>query len=133
MYHTDLAKGYGEMGEPKKGLALVDEVLTAIERNSEYQMKAEFHRLKGQLLLLQSPSNSKEAELWFRSAIDVARSQQAKSWELRATTSLSRLLASQHRRDEAYAILGEIYGWFTEGFDTTDLKEAKALLDELAS
>ncbi len=127
-----LAKGYGDIGEPEQGLNLVDEVLTGIEQNSEYQMKAEVHRLKGQLLLQQTQSNSEEAERQFRTAIDVARAQQAKAWELRATTSLARLLASQYRRDEALTVLTEIYNWFTEGFDTADLKEAKALLDELS-
>jgi predicted ATPase len=127
-----LAKGYSEIGEPEQGLTLVDEALTAIERTSEYLMKAELHRLKGQLLLLQTQSNSEEAERWFRTAIDLARGQQAKSWELRAATSLSRLLASQHGHDEARTMLAEIYNWFTEGFDTPDLKDAKALLDELS-
>ena len=132
MFCSALAKGYGKIGEPRQGLTLVDEVLTDIERTSEYEMKAELLRLKGQLLLLQTKSNSEEAERWFRTAIDVARGQQAKSWELRAATSLSRLLASQHRRDEARSMLAEIYNWFTEGFDTADLKDAKALLDELS-
>ena len=94
-------------------------------------MQAELHRLKGELSLLHDQPNPAEAEREFRSAIDIARGQQAKSWELRAATSLSRLLASQHRRDEARAMLAEIYSWFTEGFDAADLKEAKALLDEL--
>jgi class 3 adenylate cyclase/tetratricopeptide (TPR) repeat protein len=127
-----LAKGYGEIGEPEQGLTLVDEALNFIEETSEYQMNAELHRLKGQLLLLQTQSNFHEAERWFRTAIDIARVQQAKSLELRAATSLSRLLASQHRRDEARTMLAEIYNWFTEGFDTADLKNAKALLDELS-
>jgi predicted ATPase len=96
-------------------------------------MKAELHRLKGQLLSLQTPSNSEEAERWFRTAIEIARAQQAKSWELRATTSLARLLTSQNRRDEARGMLALIYNWFTEGFDTTDLKDAKAMLDELTA
>lgn len=76
-------------------------------------------------------SNSAEAKNCFERAIDISREQCAKSWELRATISLARLLASQSRRDEARPILAEIYGWFTEGFDTADLKDAKALLDEL--
>src|SRR5262249_37085304 len=108
MFCAALAKGYGEIGEPEHGLTLVDEALTDIERASEYLMKAELHRLKGQLLLLQPQSNSDEAERWFRTAIDIARGQQAKSWELRAASSLSRLLASHHRRDEARTMLGEI-------------------------
>ena len=131
MYQAALAKGYGEIGEPEEGLIIVDEALNFIEETSENLMKAELHRLKGQLLLLQTQSNSDEAERQFRTAIDVAHGQQARSWELRAATSLSRLLASQHRRDEARAILAEIYNWFTEGFDTADLKDAKALLDEI--
>jgi len=128
-----LAKGYGEIGAPEQGLTLVDEVLTAIERNSEYQMKAELYRLKGQLLLLQKQSNSEEAEQWFRTAIDLARGQQAKSWELRAATSLAQLLKKLSRRDEARNLIARIYNWFTEGFDTADLKNAKALLEELST
>jgi predicted ATPase len=82
--------------------------------------------------LIQNPSDVAEAEQCFRTAIEIARRQTARSPELRATTSLARLLAKQGRRDEAHAMLAEIYGWFTEGFDTADLKDAKALLDELA-
>jgi len=84
------------------------------------------------LLLMQAGANAAEAERQFRNAIDIARHQQAKSWELRATTSLARLLAKQNRRGEARTMLAEIYGWFTEGFDTPDLIEAKSLLDELS-
>ena len=92
---------------------------------------AELYRLKGELLLLQN-AGANEAESCVREAIEVARHQQAKSWELRATMSLARLLKSQGRRGEARTMLGEIYGWFTEGFDTADLKDAKALIDELS-
>jgi predicted ATPase len=88
-------------------------------------------RLKGGLLLKQDDSNAAEARICFQRAIEIARKQSAKSWELRATTSLARLLNEQGRRDEARTMLAEIYGWFTEGFDTADLKDAKALLDEL--
>ena len=133
MHCAALAKGYSEIGEPEQGLIIVDEALNFIEETSEYLMKAELHRLKGQLLLLQTQANSAEAEKWFRTAIDVARGQEAKSWELRAATSLSRLLASQHRRDEARIMLAEIYNWFTEGFDTADLIDAKALLEKLGA
>ena len=107
----------------------------ALRRNGETGEKvleAEFHRLLGELLLTEKGNND-EADRAFRTAIDVARRQRAKSWELRATTSLARLLAKQGKRDEARAMLAEIYGWFTEGFDTPDLKDAKALLDELGS
>jgi predicted ATPase len=89
------------------------------------------YRLKGELLLLQNSSGATEAESCFREAIKIAQRQQAKSWELRATMSLARLLAKARRRDEARAMLADIYHWFTEGFDTADLKDAKALLDEL--
>ena len=84
------------------------------------------------MLLAQNPSDVTEGEHCFRTAIEIARRQSARSEELRATTSLARLLATQGRRDEARAMLAEIYNWFTEGFDTADLKEAKALLDELS-
>jgi predicted ATPase len=95
--------------------------------------EAEVHRLKGELLLMQDASNSAQAEQSFRAAIEISRKQHAKSWELRATTSLARLLDKQGNRDKARAMLAEIYNWFTEGFDTADLKDAKALLDELAT
>ena len=87
------------------------------------------HRLKGELLA-QDASNAAPAEQSFRTAIEISRRQKAKSWEMRATTSLARLLVKQGKRDEARAMLAEIYNWFTEGLDTADLKDAKALLDE---
>ena len=83
------------------------------------------------MLLKQNNSSAAEAESCFRRAIEIARNQSAKSWELRATMSLARLLAKQRHRNEARAMLADIYNWFTEGFDTADLKDAKALLDEL--
>ena len=93
---------------------------------------AEMHRLKGELLLKQDQSNAPEAQRCFQRANEIARMQSAKSLELRATTSLARLLAKQGCRHEARTMLAEIYGWFTEGFETADLKEANALLDDLA-
>jgi predicted ATPase len=90
------------------------------------------YRRKGELLLARDSSNVASAERCFRTAIEVARKQQGKLWELRATTSLARMLAKQDKRDEARAMLAEIYNWFTEGFDTADLKDAKAPLDELS-
>jgi predicted ATPase len=89
--------------------------------------------LKGELLLMRDDSSGAEAEGCFQRAIEIARNQNAKSWELRATTSLARLLAKQGKRAEARAMLAAIYGWFTEGFDTADVKDAKALLDELST
>ena len=89
-------------------------------------------RFKGELLLRQDHSKAAEAQSCFQPAVEIARNQSAKSLELRATMSLARLLNGQGKRDEARAMLAEIYGWFTEGLDTPDLKDAKALLDELA-
>ena len=91
------------------------------------------HHVKGELLLTQNPSDVAEAELCFRTAIEIAGRQSARSEELRATTSLARLLNDQGKRDEARTMLADIYGWFTEGFDTADLKDAKALLYELSN
>ncbi len=93
---------------------------------------AEMQRLKGEILLMRNGSAIGEAEGCFRSAIKLARVQAAKWWELRATVSLARLLAQQGRSEEARVMLAEIYSWFTEGFDTADLKDARALLDELS-
>ncbi len=94
--------------------------------------EAELHRLKGELLLQQSPDNHTEAETCYHQALDIARTQQAKSWELRAATSLARLWQSQGKRQDAYDLLAPVYGWFTEGFGTADLLDAKTLLDELS-
>jgi predicted ATPase len=95
-------------------------------------MRAEIYRLRGELLLRQDDSDAAEAQSCFERAIEIARNQSGKSLELRATMSLARMLAKQGRCEQARAMLAEIYNWFTEGFDTTDLKDAKALLDELA-
>jgi predicted ATPase len=124
-----IAEAYGIAGQAEKGLALVEEALALVERTAERAWEAEVHRIKGELLLLSSRAS--EAEACFRQAIEVARRQEAKSYELCATISLSRLLQKQGRSAEARQLLSEIYAWFTEGFDTPDLKEAKALLDEL--
>jgi predicted ATPase len=97
-------------------------------------MDPELYRLKAELLLLsRGPGPEPDAELAFRHAIEIARRQNTRSWELRASASLARLLSRQGKRNEARQMLAPVYGWFTEGFDTLDLKEAKALLDELAS
>lgn len=93
---------------------------------------AELHRLKGELLLAQSSDYQAAAETCFRQALDIAQRQQARSWELRAATSLARLRQGQDKPQEAYDLLAPIYKWFTEGFDTADLQDAKALLDDLS-
>jgi len=109
------------------------EALAAADEHEDRFFEPEMHRLNGELLLRQDQSNAPQAQSCFERAIEIARKQSAKSLELRATMSLARLLAKQWRRDEARAMLAEIYNWFTEGFDTVDLKEAKALLDELSN
>jgi predicted ATPase len=110
---------------------MLNEALAHIALSGERVDQAEMLRLKGELLLMRDGGATEEAEHCFRAAIEVARAQEAKWWELRTTTSLARLLERQSRRDEARAMIVEIYNWFTEGFHTADLKDAKALLDEL--
>jgi predicted ATPase len=132
LFRRLLAEAYLLAKRADDGLREVSEGLRDSEGGMCQWDHAELYRLKGELLLLQNASDVTEAESCFREAIGIAQRQRAKSWELRATTSLARLLAKQGRRDEARAILAEIYGWFTEGLDTADLKDAKALLDELA-
>jgi class 3 adenylate cyclase/predicted ATPase len=128
-----LADGYRDAGRLGEALSTVMDALAAVEVQEERYYESEIHRLRGELLLKQNNSNAAEAQSCFERAIEIAREQSAKSWELRATTSLARLLEKQGRRDEARVMLAEIYNWFTEGFDTADLKDAKALLDELSA
>jgi predicted ATPase len=110
---------------------MLDEMRARIERSGELLDEAELYRVKGELLAARDGSGNIEAEQCLRKAIEVARHQGARFFELRAIVSLARLLRDSGRRDEARAMLAEIYGWFTEGFDIADLKDAKALLDEL--
>jgi predicted ATPase len=116
-----------------EGLATVSNALQMTERTGSRLMHPELYRLKGELLLLsRGPGPEPDAEVAFRHAIEIARRQNTKSWELRASASLARLLSRQGKRNEARQMLAALFGWFTEGFDTRDLKEAKALLEELA-
>ena len=110
---------------------MLTEALTHVDTTGERWYEPELYRLKGALLLQQSLDNHTEAENCFQHAISIAQNQQAKSLELRATTSLARLWHQQGKRQEAYDLLDSVYNWFTEGFDTADLKDAKALLHEL--
>ncbi len=128
-----LALAYAHTGRAAEGLRLIVEALAAVDANGygQHSFEPELHRIKGELLLL-DPSRLEAAEHCFRTAIEKARRDAAKSWQLRATTSLARLLRDTNRRDEARSMLADVYNWFTEGFDTVDLKDAKALLDELA-
>jgi predicted ATPase len=127
-----LAKAYGRAKEAEKGIPIVADALEFVTRTGEREAEAEVHRVKGELLLAQSAPSQADAEASFRKGLDVARRQGTKSYELRAATSLARLWQQQGRKDEARELLAPVYDWFTEGFDTRDLKEAKALLDELA-
>jgi predicted ATPase len=124
-----LAEAQAKAAHPEEGLTTLAEALALVEQTDQRHWEAELYRLKGELLLAQG--DEAEAEASFHKAVEVARRQQAKSWELRATVSLCRLWQEQGRMDEARQMLAEIYGWFTEGFDMPDLKEAKALLKEL--
>jgi class 3 adenylate cyclase/predicted ATPase len=128
-----LAEAYGKVGQTAEGLAVVAEALDWVHNNGGRYNQAELYRLKGELLLKQDQSNTAEAQRCFQRAIEIARKQSAKSFELRATTSLSQLLSQQGRREEARTMLADIYGWFTEGFDTADLTDAKALLNQLGA
>ena len=156
LFFALLSEAYGQGEQPEVGLTLIDEALTAVNQTENRVREAEIYRLKGKLTLQKqwkgksgkskdtggkskvsnpqslTPNPQAEAEACFLKAIEVARKQQAKSWELRATTSLARLWQSQGKQREAHAILSNVYNWFTEGFDTKDLQEAKALIEELS-
>jgi predicted ATPase/class 3 adenylate cyclase len=121
------------LGPPADGFQALAEAHTLVEQHETRYWEAEIHRLQGVLLLRQSVAQPEEAETWLRRALDVARCQEAKSLELRAATSLARLWQQQGKRTEAYELLAPVYGWFTEGFDTADLQEARALLEALGS
>jgi class 3 adenylate cyclase/tetratricopeptide (TPR) repeat protein len=127
-----LAHTYARVGRIAEGLAMLNEALAHIAQTGEKVDKAEMLRLNGEVLLMRDVSETAEAEECFRSALEVARAQEAKWWELRSSVSLARLLRDTNRRDEARTLLGEIYNWFTEDFDLLDLKDAKALLEELS-
>jgi predicted ATPase len=133
-----LAEAYGRAGQVTEGLRLLAHALTVVRTNGEQVYEAELYRLQGELLLApagqgQRPPGPSEAaaESSMQQALDIARRQQAKSLELRAAMSLNRLWQQQGKHQEAYELLASIYGWFTEGFDTADLQEAKALLEAL--
>jgi predicted ATPase len=125
-----LAKAQAKTGSPQEGLVTLAEALTWVEQSNERLWEPELHRLRGELLFTQG--DKAEAEASLHKAIEVARRQQAKSWELRAATSLSRLWHSQGKDTQARALLADLYAWFTEGFDTADLQQARELLEELS-
>jgi predicted ATPase len=128
-----LAEATGYAGQVDEGLRVLAEALAAFEASGQGDWLAEAYRLQGALLLRQAVPDASQAEACFQHALRIARHQEAKSWELRVAMSLARLWQQQGKQAEAYALLAPIYGWFTEGFDTADLQEARALLDELST
>jgi predicted ATPase len=120
------------MGQTTEGLEAVTEALATVAQSAVRWWEAELYRLRGELLLQRTATQPEEAEACFHQALDIARRQQAKTLELRAAMSLARLWQQQGKRDEARALLAPVYGWFTEGFETADLQEAKVLLEELS-
>jgi predicted ATPase len=131
-YLAMLAEAYGKMRQANEALHVLAQAQAAVAESGRRDYEAEIYRLQGECLLRQAASDTAQAEACFQQALAIAHRQQAKAWELRAAMSLSRLWQHQGKRAEAYALLAEVYGWFTEGFDTADLQEAKALLDALA-
>src|SRR5215510_10075127 len=127
-----LGEAYGVAGQPESGLQVLDEALAAVHDTGERMYEAELYRLKGELLRMRSTDHTAAAETCLHQALTIACRQQAKALELRVATSLARLWQQQGKRAEAHALLAPIYDWFTEGFNTADLQDAKALLDALA-
>jgi predicted ATPase len=128
---TLLAEAYGRVGQTAEGLRGLTEALALVYSNGARFYEAELHRLKGDLLWAHAAEDDAAVQASLRQALDISKRQQAKSLELRTAMSLSRLWQRQGQRVEAYALLAPIYGWFTEGFDTADLQDAKTLLEEL--
>jgi predicted ATPase len=132
-FRSYLARSYAELGQFDDAWHCIGEALAAIEKTKERVWEAEVNRIAGQIALKSPEPDAAKAEAYFERALAVARQQQAKSWELRAAMSMARLRRDQGKRDEARELLAPVYDWFTEGHDTLDLQEAKALLGELAS
>jgi len=131
-YLARMARAYGDLGQLDEAWRYIHEATTAVETTKERWCEAEVSRLAGEIALLSPEPDVAKAQVYFERALAVAGAQQAKSWELRAAMSLARLWRDQGKVQKARELLGPVYGWFTEGFDTRDLKEAKALLDQLA-
>jgi class 3 adenylate cyclase/predicted ATPase len=130
-YLSYLARAYAECGQFDDARHCIGEAMTAVEATKEKWCEADIHRIAGEIALTSPQADAAKAEAHIEHALEIARERQAKSWELRAGMSMARLWRYQGKRDEARDLLAPIYGWFTEGFDTLDLKEAKALLGEL--
>jgi predicted ATPase len=128
---SHLARAHADLGQFDDARRCISEAITAVKTTKETVWEAEVHRMAGEITLKSPEPDAAKAEAYFERALAVAREQQAKSWELRAATSMARLKRDQGKRLQARDLLAPVYGWFTEGFDTLDLKEGKALLDEL--
>ena len=126
-----LAMSYTEIGQPDDARRCIDDAIDKVERSKEKWCEAEVNRVAGEVALRSPAPDTEKAEKYFGRALAVARRQQAKSWELRAAMSMARLWRDQGKTQQARELLAPVYGWFSEGFDTLDLKEAKALLNEL--
>ena len=127
-----LIEACAQVGRVDEGLTVLAEALILVDQNDERLLESHLHRLKGELLLQQSSDNQSEAASCFHQALAIAQNQSAKSWELRAATSLAKLWQQQGKCHDAYDLLTPVYNWFTEGFDTADLMDARALLDALS-
>lgn len=126
-----LAEAYGERGQTEQGLRVLSEALAIIDEGAQSYIAAELYRLQGELVLRHTPAETAQAEHGLQQALNIAQRQQAKAWELRAAMSLYRLWSQQGERAKATDLLGSVYHGFTEGFDTVDMQEAKALLAAL--
>jgi predicted ATPase len=132
LYLAHLAKAHADLRQFDDARRCIGEAVTTAQASGDKWLEADIHRITGEVTLLSPERDATKAQSHFERALEIARAQQARSWELRAATSLARLCRDQGRRVEAYGLLAPVYGWFTEGFDTLDLKEARALLEELA-
>ena len=132
-YLSYLTRAYAELGQFDDAYRCIGEATTAVETTKETLYEAEVNRTAGEIAVMSPEADAAKAEAYFQRALAVARQQQAKSWELRAAMSLARLWRDQGKPKQARELLAPVYGWFTEGFDTRDLKEAKALLEELVA
>ena len=132
LYLPNLARAYAELGQFDDAWRCIGEAMTAVESTRERWCESEVHRIAGEIALMSPEPDAAKAGAYFERALAVARQQQAKSWELRAAISMARLWRDHGKPQQARELLAPVYGWFTEGFDTLDLKQAKALLAELA-
>ena len=131
-YLSCLAWAHATLGRHDEAWRCIGEAIALIETGKEQWCEAEVHRVAGEMALLLPTPDAPKAKTYFERSLKIARDQQAKSWELRAAMSMARLWRDEGKRDHARDLLAPVYAWFTEGFDTLDLKQAKALLDELA-